>query len=315
MQALWIVLIVIAALLVLTLLVGLLATFALFFVSPKFDRENPKPDPLMGETLPAYVKATDREASRLREVYPHERVEVKSRDGLRLVGDFYINENKTDKTVLCVHGYNSCGYSDFAPMVAPILAHGCNCLLIDQRHYGESEGSHTGFGLLERRDLPVWIDLVNGYFPEGKIVLYGVSMGAATVMLAGALDLPKTVVGIVEDCGFTSVRETFADVLKRLTRLPSFPLVPLVSGLARLLLKLDLRTDARDAVAKAKVPMLFLHGDADAFIPASMCKALYEACGGEKYMHIYEGAAHAQSHYMRPEDYERDFFAFIDAVM
>ena len=315
MHALWIVLILIAALVVLLLLAGLLATFALFFVSPKFDRENPKPDPLMGETLPAYIKANDKEAARIKAEYPHERVEVKSRDGLKLAGDFYINPEKTDKTVLCVHGYNSCGYGDFSPMVAPILAHGCNCLLIDQRHYGESEGSHTGFGLLECRDLPVWIELVNRYFPEGRIVLYGVSMGAATVMLAAALDLPETLVGIAEDCGYTSCREEFAAVLKKLAHLPAFPLVPLVTGFARLFLKLDLGTDARNAVAKAKVPMLFLHGDADAFIPVSMCKSLYEACGGEKYMRIYEGAGHAQSHFTRPEDYERDFFAFIDSVM
>ena len=315
MDALWIAIGITAAVTALIFIIGLIAVYFVFFFSPPFDRENPEPDALMGEEFPECVKKTDRETAKIKETYPHEAVSVKSDDGLNLYADFYINQNETCRTVICVHGYNSCGYHDFSRMVEPILKNGCNCLLIDQRHHGKSEGRFTGYGMLESRDLLKWISLVNEYFPDGKIVLYGVSMGAATVMQASGLDLPGTVKGIAEDCGYTSCYNEFAAVLKKIAHLPAFPLMNILAFMSRLLLKLDIRSDSRDCVAKSPVPMLFLHGDADAFIPVSMCGECFEACGSEKYMHIYEGAGHAQSHFRKPEEYERDFFDFVGKVM
>ena len=301
MEGLTMILIVIAAALALLLVVGLLAMYFIFFFSIKFDRENPKPDLLMGKDLPDFIKATDRETARIKAAYPHEEVSVKSDDGLTLYGDLYRNPDGTDKTVVCVHGYNSCGYNDFSPMIGPILQHGCNCLLIDQGHYGRSGGRFTGFGMLESKDLMKWIAFVNDAFPDGKIVLYGISMGAATVMQASGLDLPETVAGIVEDCGFTSCREEFAAVLKNVAHLPSFPLLNILAALCKAFLRLDIGSDSRDCVAKTELPMLFLHGDADAFIPVSMCRECYDACGSENQIVIYEGAGHGQSHFKHPE--------------
>lgn len=315
MEALWITLGIIGAVVALLILISFIALFFIFFFSPKFDRENPKPDLLMGKELPEYIKATDKETAKLKERYPHEAVSVKSDDGLTLYGDFYINQNQTDKTVLCVHGYNSCGYNDFSPMVEPILKHGYNCLLIDQRHYGKSEGRFTGFGMLESKDLMQWISLTDTYFPNGKIVLYGVSMGAATVMQASGRDLSATVAGFVEDCGFTSCYHEFAAVLKSIAHLPAFPVLDILALMSKLILKLDIRSDSRDCVAKAKKPMLFLHGNADAFIPVTMCNECFDACTGEKQIHIYDGAGHAQSHFKHQKAYEKDFFAFIETVM
>ena len=306
--------IVIAAALALLLIVALLAMYFIFFFSVKFDRENPKPDLLMGKDLPDFIRATDRETARIKAAFPHETVCVRSDEGLALYGDFYRNGNQTDKTVICVHGYNSCGYNDFSPMVEPILKHGCNCLLIDQRHYGRSEGKYTGFGMPESRDLLKWIAFVNDMFPGGKIVLYGISMGAATVMQACALDLPETVAGIVEDCGFTSCRNEFAAVLKNVAHLPSFPVLNLLAAICKAFLGIDIGSDSRTCVAAAKIPVLFLHGDADAFIPVSMCRECYDACASEKRIVIYEGAGHGQSHFKHPERYENDFFSFTDRV-
>ena len=269
----------------------------------------------MGKDLPRYVKATDKESARIKAEYPHKEVSVTSADGLRLSGDFYINREKTEKTVICVHGYNSTGYNDFSPMVAPILAHGYHCLLIDQRHHGRSEGRYTGYGMLERGDLLQWIALVNDAFPGGRIVLYGGSMGAATVTLASGLALPETVVGIVADSGYTSCRDVFAAVLKNTAHLPSFPILNVLATVCRLFLKIDINTDARDCVAASKLPMLFLHGGADAFVPVKMSEDCCAACGGEARLRVYEGAAHVQSHFRHPEEYERDFFGFVNKVM
>ncbi|MBR3619964.1 MAG: alpha/beta hydrolase [Clostridia bacterium] len=89
----------------------------------------------------------------------------------------------------------------------------------------------------------------------------------------------------------------------------------ILSLFCRLFLKLDIRSDSRDCVAQAGMPMLFIHGNADAFIPVTMCNECYEACKSEKQIYIYDGAGHAQSHFIHPEEYERDFFGFVNKVM
>lgn len=309
-----IILCVICAIVALLFLIGIISMYFVFFYSPKFDREEPKPDKLMGKEFPRLVKETDAQTAMIKSTYAFESVCVTSDDGLKLYGDFYLNESATDKTIICVHGYNSCGYHDFSRMVEPILKNAYNCLLIDQRHYGKSEGKFTGFGMLECQDVLKWISLVNERFPGGKIVLYGVSMGAATVMQTSRLN-PRSVVGIVEDCGFTSCREEFAATLKTVAHLPPFPLLNILSLLCRLFLKLDLNSDSRDCVATTKIPMLFVHGNADTFIPYKMCEECFEACKSQKQIKLYDGAGHAQSHFMHPEEYERDFFGFVEKVM
>ncbi|MBR2590500.1 MAG: alpha/beta hydrolase [Clostridia bacterium] len=295
-------------------IIGLIAMYFVFFFSPKFDRENPKPDVLMGNDFPRLVKETDKQTALIKRTYPHESVSVTSDDGLKLYADFYINERASKNTIICVHGYNSCGYHDFSRMVEPILNNAYNCLLIDQRHYGKSEGKFTGFGLLECRDVLKWIELVNERFPGGKIVLYGVSMGAATVMQTSKLN-PPSVVGIVEDCGFTSCKEEFAATLKTTAHLPAFPLIPILSFWSKLFLGLSLGSDSRESVAATGIPMLFIHGTADTFIPYSMCEECFKACNSEKQIKLYAGAGHAQSHFTHPAEYERDFFDFVIKVM
>ena len=155
----------------------------------------------------------------------------------------------------------------------------------------------------------------NRYFPDGKIVLYGISMGADTVMQASGLPLPESVVGIVEDCGFTSAYEEFRHMLKSMAHLPGFPLLNILGWQCKRFLKLDIKAnDSRKCVAATKLPMLFLHGDADAFVPAAMAKECCAACAGDKRLVVFEGAAHAQSHFRHPEQYEREFFAFVEHV-
>ena len=309
-----IVLCVILGIIALMFIFGLVSMYFVFFFHPHFDRENPMPDKLMGNELPRLVKETDKQKEIIKSKYPFESVSITSDDNLKLCADFYINENATDKTVICVHGYNSCGYNDFSLMVEPILKNGCNCLLIDQRHYGKSEGKFTGFGMLECHDVVRWVSFVNERFPNGKVVLYGVSLGAATVMQTSKLN-PDGVVGIIEDCGFTTCREEFAATMRTVARMPSFPMLNILSIWCKLFLKLDLNSDSRDCVAKTKIPMLFIHGNADTFIPCKMCEECYKACSSEKQIKIYEGAGHAQSHFIHPEQYESDFFAFIEQVM
>jgi fermentation-respiration switch protein FrsA (DUF1100 family) len=167
--------------------------------------------------------------------------------------------------------------------------------------------------VLEKKDMIKRIECINSYFPNGKIVLYGMSMGAATVMQAADTDLTENAVGIIEDCGFTSAWEEFGFVLKTQAHLPSFPLLHILNILCRLFLNFDLKSsDSRKSLAKTKLPVLFIHGNADVFVPEFMAHECFDACNSEKEIKIYDGAAHAQSHFMHKEKYENDFLTFAD---
>ncbi len=315
MDWLIIILYIIAAITVLLFAFCIAVMYIMFISGPKSNSNSTKPDKFMGEDLPALIKQVDAAKEHIKKTYKYESVSVTTDDGLKLVGDFYINENPTDKTILCVHGYNSSGYNDFAPVVEPILKRGYNCFLLNHRHYGGSEGKFTGFGILDSVDLIKWIELVNSYFPDGKIVLYGVSMGAATVMQASNRDLTKNVVGIVEDCGFTTCYEEFAFTLKNSFHLPCFPIMNMFALVCKAFLKLDLKkSDSKKCVAETKLPMLFVHGGSDTFVPTFMSKECYDACNSEKQLIIYEGAMHAMSHFKHPEKYENDLLGFADRV-
>lgn len=303
---------IILAVLVLLLFLGcLLSLYFIFFSPPEADRENTKPDKLLGgDNLGKVIKECDETTERIKKEYAHETVSVKTDDGLTLFGDFYINKNKTKNTLLCVHGYNSAGYYEFATMVEPILNAGFNCFLVNNRMAYPSEGKHTGFGVLEKDDLKKWVQSVNSYFADGKIVLYGVSMGAATVMQASDSEL-ENVVGIIADCGFTTCYEEFKFVLKTVAHLPAFPILNVLNLLCKIILGFSLKqSDSRKALARTTLPVLFVHGDADVFVPEYMSHECYDACAGEKEIIIYEGAAHAQSHFTHREKYEKDLMNF-----
>ena len=173
--------------------------YKVFIDPPKTDRENPTPGLFFDDDIVECTRATDDAIKNLQENYTAEEVSITTDDGLTLPGFFYINEKPTENTFLCVHGYNTNSYFAFAEMVEPILNAGYNCFLVNHRHFSGHEGKFTGFGILEKEELIKWIELVNSYYPNGKIVLYGTSMGAATIMQASDKDLTPNVVGFVEE--------------------------------------------------------------------------------------------------------------------
>lgn len=131
-----------------------------------------------------------------------EHITIKSRDNLTLHGDYLPAEEPSDKLAICLHGYTSCGLSDCSSVGAFLHRQGFDCLIIDSRAHGKSEGKYIGFGILERFDCLAWINYINKRFEKKKdILLYGISMGGATVLMtAGCKDLPDNVKVIVADC-------------------------------------------------------------------------------------------------------------------
>lgn len=251
---------------------------------------------------------------------PHEDVFITSDDGLKLHGVYFPaaeGSGETVKAVICCHGYTSQCMSDFIGLSDYYLKRGYHMLLPDARAHGQSEGTYIGFGCLDRYDIRKWIDWLIGQCGSNvQILLHGISMGGATVLMTGSLDLPEQVKGIISDCGFTSPREVFTHVLHTMYHLPAFPMLPLADLINRRLAGygLDECNAAREA-AKVRVPVLLIHGDRDTFVPSSMCEKIYQSCASPKKKLIVKGAAHAESYYKDTAAYEAALDDFIGGVI
>lgn len=221
------------------------------------------------------------------------------------------------KVAICFHGYTGTGMSNYVGLSDYYLRNGYAMLLPDARAHGDSEGEYIGFGCLDRKDALVWINwVIQELGDEVEIVLHGMSMGGATVLMASGLDLPEQVKGIVSDCAFTSPKEVFTHVLKNMYHLPAFPVIQGADILNKRLAGYGLdECNAKREVAKATVPILFIHGTNDTFVPYPMCQELYDCCASPKKILVVEGAAHGESYYKDIEKYEQALNEFFGEVL
>ena len=243
-----------------------------------------------------------------------EEVSIRSRDGLRLKG-YCLEAPSAKGCVLLFHGFRSRGVMDFAMVLPELYQSGYSLLVVDQRAHGRSEGKYIGYGILERYDCQQWafyMDAKTG----GRVPLFleGMSMGAATVMMAAELPMPKSVRGIVADCGYNSAWEEVRHCIHRWYRLPAFPVLHLTDLLCRALAGYSLRdTTASKSLANSRLPILLIHGTGDDFVPASMTAENYAAAAGEKRQVLVEGAVHAASYLMDRERCKKELLDFLDA--
>ncbi len=246
-----------------------------------------------------------------------EDISMKSPDGLTLKAWYVPAEQPTNKFIICVHGYN-CNGPDECSHILKFYRNvrGYNYFLPDLRGHGRSEGNRIGFGYLDSKDILNWIDyLIKRFGEDIEILLYGISMGAATVMTVNESNPPEQVKLVIEDCGFTNAYEEMVNTVKDKLGMNLPFLVSLGNIWCRLLAGYDLKKDA-DPLGKmkyAKNPVLFIHGDADTFVPTYMCHKLYDACPTAKDKLIVPGAVHAFSYYDAKEEYEKKVSEFIDA--
>ena len=247
---------------------------------------------------------------------PHEDMYIMSADGLKLHGTYFPCEG-SKKVVICFHGYTSEGMNDYSTLAIFYMKNGYNLLLVDERAHGQSEGTYIGFGCLDRHDAKLWIEeMVKKLGEDCKILLHGDSMGGATVLMTTGLELPPQVKAAISDCAFTSAWEVFASVLKNTYHLPAFPLLQIANGMVKKRAGYELdECNAKNEVAKAKIPILFIHGEADTFVPCSMVHELHDACKSEKKLVIIEGAGHVESCYRDADLYEESIESFIFPIM
>ncbi len=227
---------------------------------------------------------------------PYESVTVQSEDGLKLFGKYYHCKDGAPLQIM-FHGYRTpLAERDFegGMQIAKTLGH--NILLVDQRGHGKSQGHVTTFGIRERKDCLVWIRYANQRFGEDtRILLFGISMGAATVLMASGLLLPSNVSGIVADCGYTSPEAIIRFVIRDMG-LPEGTYGIVKLG-AKLFAKLDISeaVSAKEAMKTCQIPVLFIHGEGDTYVPWDMSRENYAQCSCEKYFFTVPGAGHGMS--------------------
>lgn len=243
-------------------------------------------------------------------------VELTARDGTRLVGHWYENPNAR-RIVVAMHGWRSSWDQDFG-FIAPFLHEsGCSVLYAEQRGQNASGGEHITFGLLERLDCLDWIHwTVTHTVPGLPVYLAGISMGATTVLMAAGLELPDCVKGIVADCGFTSPHAIWKHVAEKNLHLNYDLHRSWVEQLCKRRIHMG-GSDAStlEAMAKCKVPVFFVHGSDDSFVPIDMTYENYKACIAPKQLLIVPGAGHGMSYLQETERYQqtlRHFWAKYD---
>lgn len=238
-------------------------------------------------------------------------VEIVSREGLLLRGRYY-HLNDSAPVDICFHGYRGTGVRDFCGGSRIMMKMGHNVLLVDQRAHGESQGHSIGFGITERYDCLSWVDYAICRFGEDReINLIGVSMGAATVLMAAGLDLPENVRHIIADCPYNAP----ADIIMKVGRdmkLPMSLVYPFIKLGALVFGHFNPESaDCVRAVKDAKMPILLIHGEDDRFVPCEMSAVIQKANPRLIHRVTFPDAAHGISYIVDKERYEalvREFF-------
>ena len=213
---------------------------------------------------------------------------------------------------ICAHGYRSNGSRDFREQAQFLNEMGWNILLVDHQACGESEGRYMSFGYYESLDLVGWCDYLNEtYGSDIRIVLFGISMGAAsTLMAVGSGRLPENCDFAISDCAYAGVEELFRYHLRQY-HVPAQPLLYAVDWRNAHLAGYRLgEVKPIEAVRNASIPVIFFHGERDGVVPPQMGQALCDACKSESELHIIAGAGHTTSYPKDCETYEAAVRAF-----
>ncbi len=243
---------------------------------------------------------------------PHEQVALTSHDGLNLVGQVY-DPGNAKGTILGFHGYRSRWNNDFCGGTPFYYRSGYRVVLVDQRSHNASEGEYISMGIKEREDVVTWANWIGEtYGKEAPLFITGVSMGAATVMMAADKDFEANVCGLIVDCGFTTAWEICEKCLKDWFHLPAFPFLYGANELSKKMLGFGLKdVDTRDVLSRSKYPVFFIHGTEDDFVPRWMTEENYEACTSEKQVFYVEGAKHAASYLVDMPAYQKMLTEFL----
>lgn len=312
----WIILICILAVIALAVITSAVCYFMVFYSPKRKERAEDDYELPPGKEYEPFYDDMIAWTKQCREA-PHRKVEIKTFDGLTLRGRYY--EHSADAPIeLMMHGYHGNLERDLSGGIFRALNIGHSVLVFDHRGSGKSDGHTLTFGINESRDARRWIDyILENINPDAKIIVSGVSMGAATAMiLSGYDDLPENIVGIIADCGYTSAEDIIKKVIREM-KLPAGILYPFVRMGAKLFGRFNLdEFSPIEQVKKSRIPTIFVHGDADNFVPMEMSERNYNACSAERKKYVViEGAAHGLAFPVARDGYLNTLREFFDPIV
>ncbi len=306
------------ALMIAAVLAGLffLVTYICFrrtFVVDKSACSDPYA-PIQGEQYDKFNKDIPRLVDGVVNI-EYESVYTVSSDGTKLFGRFY-NFKEGAPVQILLHGYKGNAYREFCGGLKLARELGCNALLVDERAHGKSEGKALSFGVKEREDVLSWIELIREKCGNDiPIALVGISMGAATVLMASELTLPDNVKCIIADCPYSSPRAIIAKVIGEMG-LPVKVSVALVRMGGIIYGGFDINSCSAVGAMKAnKLPVLIIHGEDDRFVPDNMSREIYDACTAEKRLFTVKDAGHGLCYMIDAEGYHREVAQFVEKYL
>lgn len=297
--------------LLLVLVGGAYYAYRVAFFSPRKGRE--KIPTVHGSHYDVHKEEISRIFHQLHD-RPCETVTITSHDGLQLNGRYYHTADGAPLDI-AFHGYRSSCFTDFAGGAELSFRMGHNLLLVDQRAHGKSQGTTISFGILERRDVLAWVNYAMDRFGKDiKILLFGVSMGASTVLMASEMTMPSNVKGIVADCPYSSPMEIIMHVAKKMP-IPAFLIRPFVILGAKIFGGFDiLECTAEGAVKNSKTPILIIHGESDGFVPCDMSD-ISSANPAMVTRHTFPNADHGISYLVDTPRYQNIVTEFSNKIL
>lgn len=264
----------------------------------------------------ASIAINDAMVAYLEDVIGYNVVYIETIDGLTLYTEEYIQPEPTNKWLIAVHGYTST-HNTVTDIAAEFYEKGYNVIVPDLRGHGLSEGDWITMGDKDGRDVVTIAEYIVSKNSDAEIILFGQSMGAATVMMAsGEEDLPEQVKLVIEDCGYTHAATMFAEQIEFRFGIPSFPILDIASFVGTIQAGINLKTISPiDNIAKSDLPMLFIHGMDDGYVLPYMVDELYESYNGEKAILKIDGADHTAARNIERERYYETVYNFIDTYM
>lgn len=249
-----------------------------------------------------------------------EDITLKSFDGLNLTSTLIMNENPTNKFIVLVHGVSIC-YVGSLKYFDIFYRNGFNVLIVNQRRHGKSEGKYSTYGFYEKYDVNMWIEYLKSRFGNDIILgLHGESMGAGTVM--ETIPLNDSIKFVIEDCGYSNFHELIGfqithEYKNRLVRKILRPSLIFANFFMKTKAKFSMKKIVPiDIVASTSLPMMFVHGKEDYFVPWYMAVDLYKAkTKGYKELYLVEGAKHAEALEVNKILYEKKIMTFIEKAL
>ena len=242
---------------------------------------------------------------------PKTDISIKNSEGRNINALLFKQKNESNKYVIIVHGYRA-SVRSVSYLSKRYFEAGYNVLLPYMRAHLGSDYEYSTMGWNERFDIVDWANYINETVCEPKIVLHGVSMGAATVMMTTGEKLPESVICAIEDCGYTSVYDAYTYKIPKMMKLPAFPCIDIFRRAIKKQVGFDIKeASALEQVKKSKTPTLFIHGDEDSVVPVDMVKKLYKYANCEKELLITKDANHEMSALMYPDLYWDTVWRFI----